>query len=82
LSLGPIFGFHGSIRRFLIWKYDGLNPITAIFAGGAVLAKACDACDLEKLEEIDARNNRRYTGLVIQDLRRSAIMSLTKAAGR
>jgi hypothetical protein len=46
-----------------------------VFAGGA---EARDACDLEKLEEIDAQNNRRYTDLVIRDLRPSAIKNLMK----
>jgi integrase len=41
--------------------------------------KACDACGLGKLEEIDAQKNRRYTGLIVHDLRRSAIKNLMKA---
>jgi integrase len=41
--------------------------------------KACDACGLGKLEPIDDQNNRRYTGLIVHDLRRSAIKNLMKA---
>jgi integrase len=41
--------------------------------------KACDTCGLGKLEEIDEQNNRRYTGLIVHDLRRSAIKNLMKA---
>jgi integrase len=41
--------------------------------------KACDACGLGKLEPIDKQNNRRYTGLIVHDLRRSAIKNLMKA---
>jgi hypothetical protein len=41
--------------------------------------KACDTCGLGKLEPIDAQNNRRYTGLIVHDLRRSAIKNLMKA---
>jgi integrase len=41
--------------------------------------KACDACGLGKLDEIDEQNNRRYTGLIVHDLRRSAIRNLIKA---
>jgi integrase len=41
--------------------------------------KACDAVGLGKLEPIDKQNNRRYTGLIVHDLRRSAIRNLMKA---
>jgi integrase len=41
--------------------------------------KACDTCGLGTLEPIDAQNNRRYTGLIVHDLRRSAIKNLIKA---
>jgi integrase len=41
--------------------------------------KACDACGLGTLEPIDDHNNRRYTGLIVHDLRRSAIKNLMKA---
>src|ERR1700730_2906848 len=41
--------------------------------------RACDACGLGKLEAIDEQNNRRYTGLIVHDLRRSAIKNFMKA---
>jgi integrase len=41
--------------------------------------KACDTCGLGTLEPIDAQNNRRYTGLIVHDLRGSAIKNLIKA---
>jgi integrase len=41
--------------------------------------KACDAAGLGKLEPLDGQNNRRYTGLIVHDLRRSAIKNLMKA---
>jgi integrase len=41
--------------------------------------KACDAASLGTLEPIDMQNNRRYTGLIVHDLRRSAIKNLMKA---
>jgi len=41
--------------------------------------KACDAAGLGTLEPIDKQNNRRYTGLIVHDLRRSAIKNLMKA---
>ena len=41
--------------------------------------KACAAVGLGTLEPVDKRGNRRYTGLLIHDLRRSAIKNLMKA---
>jgi integrase len=41
--------------------------------------KACDETGLGTLEKIDAQGNRRYTGLIVHDLRRSAIKNLMKA---
>jgi integrase len=41
--------------------------------------KACSAAGLGKLEEVEGRPDPRYTGLIIHDLRRSAIKNLMKA---
>jgi integrase len=51
--------------------FDGTNLLKA-------WNKACDACSLGTLEPIDKQNNRRYTGLIVHDLRRSAIKNLMK----
>jgi integrase len=40
--------------------------------------KACSAAGLGKLEEVEGRPDPRYTGLIIHDLRRSAIKNLMK----
>lgn len=40
---------------------------------------ACDAAGLGKLEEIDGKADKRYTGLIVHDLRRSAIRNLIRA---
>ena len=40
--------------------------------------KACAAAGLGVLEPVDKMGNRRYTGLIIHDLRRSAIKNLMK----
>jgi integrase len=40
--------------------------------------KACTAAGLGTLGEIDERGNRKYNGLIIHDLRRSAIKNLMK----
>jgi hypothetical protein len=40
--------------------------------------KACSAAGLGKLEQVEGRPDPRYTGLVIHDLRRSAIKNLMK----
>jgi integrase len=41
--------------------------------------KACVAAGLGKLEEVEGKDDPRYTGLIIHDLRRSAIKNLMKA---
>jgi integrase len=41
--------------------------------------KACCAASLGKLEKVEGRPDPRYTGLIIHDLRRSAIKNLMKA---
>jgi integrase len=41
--------------------------------------KACDSCGLGTPEPLDGQNNRRYTGLIVHDLRRSFIKNLMKA---
>lgn len=41
--------------------------------------KACDTCGLGTLDPVDKQKNRRYTGLIVHDLRRSAIRNLMKA---
>ncbi len=60
-----------------------VEPKTGPVFDGANLRKAwCKACDktgLGILEKIDAQGNRRYTGLLVHDLRRSAIKNLMKA---
>jgi integrase len=40
---------------------------------------ACDAVGLGKLEEIEGKADKRYTGLIVHDLRRSAIRNLVRA---
>ncbi len=40
--------------------------------------KACSAAGLGQLEEVEGRPDLRYTGLIIHDLRRSAIKNLMK----
>src|SRR5258707_13795737 len=40
--------------------------------------KACSAAGLGKLEEVEGRPDPRYTGIIIHDLRRSAIKNLMK----
>jgi integrase len=40
--------------------------------------KACSAAGLGKVEEVEGRPDPRYTGLIIHDLRRSAIKNLMK----
>jgi integrase len=42
-------------------------------------AKACVAVGLGTLEPVDKSGNRRYNGLIVHDLRRSAIRNLRKA---
>ena len=42
-------------------------------------AKACAAVGLGVHELVDKAGNRRYTGFIIHDLRRSAIRNLVKA---
>jgi integrase len=42
-------------------------------------AKACSAVGLGKLQPVDKNGNQRYTGLIIHDLRRSAVRNLRKA---
>jgi integrase len=42
-------------------------------------AKACVAAKLGALEPVDKAGNQRYTGLVLHDLRRSAIRNLVRA---
>jgi hypothetical protein len=42
-------------------------------------AKACVAVKLGTLEPVDKAGNQRYTGLVLHDLRRSAIRNLVRA---
>jgi len=42
-------------------------------------AKACVATGLGRLEPIDKNGNQRYNGLIIHDLRRSAVRNLRKA---
>jgi len=41
--------------------------------------KACAAAGLGTLEKVDGTKDKRYTGLIIHDLRRSAIKNLMKA---
>lgn len=41
-------------------------------------AKACTAVGLGTMEPVDKAGNRRYTGLIIHDMRRSAIKNLLK----
>jgi len=40
--------------------------------------KACVAAGLGKFEEVEEKSDPRYTGLIIHDLRRSAIKNLMK----
>lgn len=42
-------------------------------------AKACVAAGLGTLEKLDKNGNQRYSGLIIHDLRRSAVRNLRKA---
>lgn len=40
---------------------------------------ACDAVELGKLEKIEGKKDKRYTGLIVHDLRRSAVRNLVRA---
>jgi hypothetical protein len=70
----------GAMSDGLIQILEPKEPKTGTLFEGTNLRKTwdktCDACGFGKLELIDKQNNRRYTGSIGRDLRRSAIKNL------
>jgi integrase len=66
----------------LVKMLKGIEPKDGIVFDATNLRKAwhkaCSAAGLGKLEEVEGRPDPRYTGLIIHDLRRSAIKNLMK----
>src|SRR5258708_35372914 len=48
-------------------------------ANSWVWQRACSACGLGTLTEVEGKRDPRYAGLIVHDLRRSAIRNLMKA---
>jgi len=66
----------------LVKMLKGIEPKEGIVFDATNLRKAwhkaCSSAGLGKLEEVEGRPDPRYTGLIIHDLRRSAIKNLMK----
>jgi integrase len=67
----------------LLGMLESQEPKEGLVFDGTNLRKgwqtACEAAGLGKLEKVEGKRDKRYTGLLIHDLRRSAIRNLVRA---
>jgi integrase len=71
------------LPNVLIQMLEQAKPKTGLVFDGTNLRKewqrACVACGLGTLTEVEGKRDPRYAGLIVHDLRRSAIRNLMKA---